>query len=406
VGSGEEGRGAKVPVELSIVMPCRDERETLEACVTKARRYLDAASVDGEIIVVDNGSTDGSGALARRLGIRVVDVPEPGYGAALMGGILAARGTYVIMGDADDSYDFAALGPFVAELRDGADLVMGDRFAGGIDDGAMPALHRYIGNPALSFIGRLFFHSDIRDFHCGLRGFRREAIVDLDLQSPGMEFASEMVVKATLSGLRIAQVPTRLHRDGRSRPPHLKAWRDGWRHLRFLLLYSPRWLFFYPGAAMLVLGAVCGLVLTFTDVTIGPATFSIGTLAVCAGLVLMGYQSIWFALLSKAFASREGLLPDDQRIARFRKRFPLEVGLLLAAVFVAAGTAGLVAAAVGWDFKPLDPTRSMRVILPSITILVLGMQTALCSLLLSILGLPSARPAVPAAAEHRREDVA
>jgi hypothetical protein len=221
-----------------------------------------------------------------------------------------------------------------------------------------------------------------------------------------MEFASEMVVKATLSGLRIAQVPTRLHRDGRSRPPHLKAWRDGWRHLRFLLLYSPRWLFFYPGAAMLVLGAVCGLVLTFTDVTIGPATFSIGTLAVCAGLVLMGYQSIWFALLSKAFASREGLLPDDQRIARFRKRFPLEVGLLLAAVFVAAGTAGLVAAAVGWDFKPLDPTRSMRVILPSITILVLGMQTALCSLLLSILGLPSARPAVPAAAEHRREDVA
>ena len=357
-------------MELSIVMPCRDEAETLERCVAKARRYLDSASGDGEIIVVDNGSTDGSGALARRLGVRVVEVADPGYGAALLGGILAARGTFVVMGDADDSYDFSALEPFLTALRGGADLVMGDRFAGGIEEGAMPTLHRYVGNPALSFLGRLFFRSDIRDFHCGLRAFRRDAILALDLQSPGMEFASEMVVKATLSGLNVAQVPTHLYRDGRSRPPHLHTWRDGWRHLRFLLLYSPRWLFFYPG------------------------------------LVLIGYQSMWFALLSKCFASREGLLPGDRRVDAFRRRFPLEVGLILSAVAVVVGVALLVGAAAGWDFKPLDPTRSMRTILPAVTILVLGLQTALCSLLLSILGLPSARPSAEPAHEQRRSDVA
>jgi hypothetical protein len=310
------------------------------------------------------------------------------------------------MGDADDSYDFSALEPFVTALRNGADLVMGDRFAGGIDDGAMPALNRYVGNPALSFLGRLFFHTDIRDFHCGLRGFRRDAVLRLDLHSPGMEFASEMVVKASLSGMRVEQVPIRLHRDGRTRPPHLRAWRDGWRHLRFLLLYSPRWLFFYPGLLLLLIGGGCGFVLTLTDVTIGQATFSIGTLAVCAGLVLIGYQSVWFALLSKTFASREGLLPDDRRVTQFRRRFPLELWLALSAIAVLLGGAALLAEAAGWDFQPLDPTRSMRVIIPSVTLLVLGLQTALCSLLLSILGLPSARPAAEAVLEQRREDVA
>jgi hypothetical protein len=224
-------------------------------------------------------------------------------------------------------------------------------------------------------------------------------ILSLDLQSPGMEFASEMVVKATLGRIPIAQVPTHLYRDGRSRPPHLKPWRDGWRHLRFLLLYSPRWLFFYPGLALFVIGLVCGTVLVATDVTIGPATFSIGTLAVCCGLVLIGYQSVWFAVLSKAFASREGLLPRDVRIDRFRRRFPLEAGLLVAALAVLAGLGGLVAASVGWDFKPLDPTRSMRRILPSVTVLVLGMETALSSLLLSVLALPSARPTVSSRTE-------
>ena len=393
-------------MELSIVMPCRDEAETLERCIAKARRYLDTSGVDGEIIVADNGSTDGSGALARRLGVRVIDVAEPGYGTALLGGIVAARGRYVVMGDADDSYDFSALDPFLTALRSGADLVMGDRFAGGIEEGAMPTLHRYVGNPALSFLGRLFFHSPIRDFHCGLRAFRRDAILGLELHSPGMEFASEMVVKATLSGLTVSQVPTHLYRDGRTRPPHLHTWRDGWRHLRFLLLYSPRWLFFYPGRVLLLVAGGVGAVLTFTDVTVGSATLSIGTLAVCAGLVLIGYQSVWFALLSKSFASREGLLPGDHRVDAFRRRFPLELGLALAAVAVTVGVVLLVGAYARWDFKPLDPTRSMRTILPAVTILVLGLQTALCSLLLSILGLPSARPAVEPVHEERRSDVA
>jgi hypothetical protein len=261
----------------------------------------------------------------------------------------------------------------------------------------MPALHRYVGNPFLSFVGRLLFHSHIHDFHCGLRGFRRDAILQLDLQSPGMEFASEMVVKAALGGLHVTEVPTHLYRDGRSRPPHLKPWRDGWRHLRFLLLYSPRWLFFYPGVALFVFGLAASITLTLTDVTIGPATFSIGTLAVCCGLVLIGYQSVWFAVLSKSFASREGLLPKDVRIDRFRRWFPLEAGLGVAALAVVAGIAGLATAAAGWDFKPLDPTTSMRHILPSVTVLVLGLQTALSSLLLSILALPSAR-STPAAA--------
>jgi hypothetical protein len=379
-------------VELSIVMPCLDERETLEACITKARCYLVSRSIEGEVIVADNGSTDGSSELARKLGATVVDVPERGYGAALLGGILAATGTYVIMGDADDSYDFGSLDPFVAQLRAGADLVMGNRFAGGIDPGAMPPLHRYVGNPVLSFVGRLLFHSRIHDFHCGLRGFRREAILELDLQSPGMEFASEMVVKATLSGCVVTEVPTHLARDGRSRPPHLRAWRDGWRHLRFLLLFSPRWLFFYPGVALFLVGLGFGTALTLGDVTIGPATLSINTLAVCCGLVLIGYQSIWFAVLSKSFASREGLLPRDVRIERFRRWFPLEAALLLAVGAVVAGVVGLAAAAAGWDFKPLDPTKTMRRVLPSVTVLVLGMQTALCSLLLSVLALPAARP--------------
>jgi len=266
---------------FSVVLPVLDERDALPW-------VLERFPAGYAPVVVDNGSTDGSGDLARRLGVEVVDVPEPGYGAALLGGIHAAKGRYIIMGDADDSYDFAALDPFVDALRSGADLVMGDRFAGGIDDGAMPALHRYIGNPFLSFVGRLLFHSHIHDFHCGLRGFRRDAILQLDLQSPGMEFASEMVVKAALGGLQVTEVPTHLYRDGRSRPPHLKPWRDGWRHLRFLLLYSPRWLFFYPGVALFVFGLVASIALTFTDITIGPATFSIGTLAVCCGLVLIG----------------------------------------------------------------------------------------------------------------------
>ena len=393
-------------VELSIVMPCRNEAETLETCVAKARRYLDDSGVDGEIIVVDNGSTDGSAALARRLGVRVVEVPEQGYGAALMGGILAARGTFIVMGDADDSYDFSALEPFMTALRDGADLVMGDRFAGGIDDGAMPALNRYVGNPALSFLGRLFFHTDIRDFHCGLRGFRRDAILRLDLHSPGMEFASEMVVKASLGGMRIDQVPIRLHRDGRSRPPHLRAWRDGWRHLRFLLLYSPRWLFFYPGLLLLLdrRWVRCRADADRRDDRAGHVQHRhAGRVRgprphrLPVGLVRPAVQVL-----------RQPRGPAAGRPAGDAVPSSVPARAVAGAVDRRRGGRGaaLIAEAAGWDFQPLDPTRSMRVIIPSVTVLVLGLQTALCSLLLSILGLPSARPTAETVLEQRRDDVA
>ncbi len=378
-------------MELSIVMPCLDEAETLEVCIRKARGYLERAGVDGEVLIADNGSTDGSQEIAIRCGARLVEVSEQGYGAALIGGITEARGTYVIMGDADDSYDFERLDAFVDHLREGADLVMGDRFAGGIAPDAMPPLHRYVGNPVLSSIGRLFFRNDIRDFHCGLRGFRRDAILDLGLTSTGMEFASEMVVKASLCHYRIDQVPTTLSPDGRSRPPHLRSWRDGWRHLRFLMLYSPRWLFFYPGLVMLLLGTVFGAVLSITPIDLGSFDLDVSTLVVCSGLAVIGYQSIWFAILSKSFASREGLLPRDVRVDRFRQLFPLEKALGVAAVTLLLGLAGLVVAVLKWDFSPQDARSSLRLVVPSVTVLILGVQTALCSLLLGVLSLPSTR---------------
>ncbi|HAM24131.1 MAG TPA: dolichol-P-glucose synthetase, partial [Actinobacteria bacterium] len=270
-------------------MPCLDEAETIETCIRKAQGYLQRSGVAGEVLIADNGSTDGSQELARALGARVVDVPRRGYGAALIAGIHQAQGRFIIMGDADDSYDFSALDPFVTALRGGADLVMGNRFAGGIAPGAMPALHRYLGNPVLSFIGRLFFRSPIGDFHCGLRGFRREAALELDLRTTGMEFASELVVKATLAQQRVVEVPTTLSPDGRSRPPHLRSWRDGWRHLRFLLLYSPRWLFLYPGLLVMALGTL-GLVLLGTGFwNPGQGRFAEGLLVASGGGLIAGF---------------------------------------------------------------------------------------------------------------------
>lgn len=373
-------------------MPCLDEALTVGTCVSKARGFLDRHGISGEVLVADNGSTDGSQDLARGAGARVVDVPVAGYGAALAGGISAARGTYVIMGDADDSYDFTALEPFVAELRDGADLVMGNRFSGGIAEGAMPPLHRYLGNPVLSGIGRLLFRSGIGDFHCGLRGFRRDRVLELGLQSTGMEFASEMVVKATLADLEISEVPTTLSKDGRDRPPHLRSWRDGWRHLRFLMLFSPRWLFFYPGLILFVVGMVLGAVVTVAPLSIGSVTLDVSTMVVCSGLAFVGYQSVWFSVISKSFASREGLLPRDVRVDRFRTRFPLEAALLLGFVMAVVGLVGLAVAVAHWDFAPQNPTRSLRLVVPSVVALVLGAQTALNGLLLGVMALPSARP--------------
>lgn len=377
-------------MELSIVMPCLNEAETIETCVRKAVSFLYAHGIEGEVIVADNGSTDGSRALARASGARVVAVPEKGYGNALMGGFRAAHGRYVVMGDADDSYDFTALMPFVVELRNGADLVMGNRFAGGIDDGAMPFLHRHLGNPVLSFIGRLFFGSKIGDFHCGLRAFRRDSIMRLGLQTGGMEFASEIVVKATLAGLDITEVPTTLSRDGRSRRPHLDTWRDGWRHLRFLLLYSPRWLFLIPGVVMMVVGLLMGVALSFGPVRLGDVAFDVDTLVGASALLIIGFQAALFGLLTKVYATQEGFLPPDARVQRLVAWTTLERGLLIGGVLALAGLAGLVISLMHWrvhDFGDLDARRSLRLVVPAATALVMSFQATFTTLFISILGI-------------------
>src|SRR5882672_3139318 len=314
--------------ELTILMPCLNEAETLATCIDKARQYIGRSAIDGEVLVADNGSTDGSQQIARAHGATVVHVPTKGYGSALIAGIRAAHGRYVIMGDSDDSYDFSELGAFVRKLREGNDLVMGNRFKGGIQRGAMPALHRYLGNPVLTTIGRIFFHSPCGDFHCGLRGFARDAILGLSLQSPGMEFASEMVVKATLKDLRITEVPTTLSPDGRSRPPHLRSWRDGWRHLRFLLLFSPRWLFLYPGLLLLLVGLGLGAAVATGPLTIGGVSFDVDTLVACGACVDIGFQAILFWLFTRVYAGAEGFLPAEPKVQTLLGKLSLERGLL------------------------------------------------------------------------------
>jgi hypothetical protein len=377
-------------LELTILMPCLDEAETLGTCIRKARGFLDRAGIDGEVLIADNGSTDGSTTIAARGGARVVHVPERGYGAALIAGIEAARGRYIVMGDADDSYDFSDLTPFVDQLRDGADLVMGNRFRGGIRPGAMPGLHRYLGNPVLSRIGRLLFGSPAGDFHCGLRGFRRDSALALDLRTTGMEFASELVVKATLTGQRIEEVPIVLYPDGRSRPPHLRSWRDGWRHLRFLLLYSPRWLFLYPGALAMAAG-VAGLVaLGSTAWMPGHGRFAEGLLVAAGGLVIAGFQATLFAVLARVFAATERLLPPQDRLSRLFRVVTLEVGLLAGAGLLLIGIAGVslsLGISTTSDPRSLEPTLALRLGVCAVTCAVLGMQVVLGSFFLSLLGL-------------------
>ncbi|MBD1856052.1 glycosyltransferase family 2 protein [Leptolyngbya sp. FACHB-1624] len=367
-------------------MPCLNEAETLETCIKKAQWYLEQHQVSGEVIIADNGSTDGSQEIARSLGARVIDIPQRGYGSALRGGIEAARGEYVIMGDADDSYDFTRLTPFLAKLREGYDLVMGNRFRGGIKPGAMPRLHRFLGNPVLTWVGRVLFASPCGDFHCGLRGFRTRSIQELALQTTGMEFASEMVVKATLYRLRMTEVPTTLSPDGRSRPPHLRSWRDGWRHLRFLLLYSPRWLFLYPGILLMLMGVLLSAWLL-------PETrgiFDVHTLLYAATAVIVGFQVTAFAVFSKLFAIREGLLPPDQRLLRVLRHISLESGLMLGSVLLTVGVGGTIYALNVWSgtsFGELNPSIVMRLVIPSVTALALGVQVIFSSFFLSILEL-------------------
>ena len=376
--------------ELTILMPCLNEAETVAGCVRNAQTFLRTSNINGEVLIADNGSTDGSQQLAQDSGARVVDVFERGYGNALRYGIRAARGRFVIMGDADGSYNFAQLMPFVDALRGGYDLVMGNRFAGGIEPGAMPRLHKYLGNPVLSTMGRLFFGGPVRDFHCGLRGFRRAAMSELDLRTTGMEFASEMVVKAILGNLRVAEVPTILSRDGRSRAPHLRSWRDGWRHFRFLLLYSPRWLFLYPGLGAFALGVVMMAVLTMGSVRVGKVGFDIHTLLLANLLIMVGIQSTLFALLAQEFAINEGLLPPEQRFHPFVARLPLEVLLVIGLVLVCVGGVGIFAAIVIWhsvDFGALSVRTMMRLLVPSVTAVAVGFQVITASFFRGILHL-------------------
>jgi len=378
------------PLDLSIVMPCLNEAETIATCVRKAQRFLVENGIDGEVVIGDNGSRDGSQAIASSLGARVVHVQARGYGSALMGGILAARGKHIIMGDADDSYNFSDLTPFVDKLREGYDLVMGNRFKGGIAPGAMPALHRYLGNPVLSAIGRVFFRSPCGDFHCGLRGFSKDAVIKLDLRTTGMEFASEMVVKATLQRMRITEVPTTLSTDGRSRKPHLRTWRDGWRHLRFLLLYSPRWLFLIPGLLLMFVGIGMEIWLFGGPRNIGNLSLDIHTMLYAAMAILIGFQSIAFAVFTKVFAISEGLLPEDPRLNTLFRYVNLETGLIVGFTLAVAGLAGSIYAVDLWGesaFGPLNPSRTFRMVIPAVSTLTLGCQIIFASFFLSVLGL-------------------
>lgn len=378
------------PCELTILMPCLDEAATIGRCVEKAVGFLRRGEIDGEVLVADNGSVDGSAEIARKGGARVVPAPGKGYGRALMAGISAARGTYVIMGDADDSYDFTALDPFLEKLRQGHDLVMGNRFRGGIARGAMPVLHRYLGNPVLSFVGRLFFGSPVGDFHCGLRGFRRDAIQRLGLASPGMEFASEMIVKATLGGLHIAEVPTTLSPDGRPQASHLRTWRDGWRHLRFLLLFSPRWLFFYPGLFLMGIGLLTMAWLLGGPSELAGLVFDVNTLVYSGAAIVVGFQLIAFAVLAKIYAMDASLLPEDPRVRRWTRLVSLEVGILTGILLVASGLAASFYAIGFWgraSFGDLDPQVSLRIVVPAATAIVLGLQVASAGFFVSVLGL-------------------
>ena len=388
-------------------MPCLNEAETLARCIEKAKIGIQKSGVRGEILIADNGSTDGSQAIAEKSGARVVAVKEKGYGSALIGGVRAASGKWIIMGDADESYDFSDIAGFVKKFQEGFELVMGCRLpvgGGTISPGAMPWKNRWIGNPILSFIGRLFFKCPAHDFHAGLRGFTKIAFEKMDLQTTGMEFASEMVIKSTLKGLKISEVPITLHKDGRSRPPHLKPWRDGWRHLRFMLLFSPRWLFLMPGIFLSLLGFFFAAPLSVDNFQIGGILFNVGTLAVACMTIIVGFQLVAFAFFVKVFAIAEGLLPDDPKLTRAFKIFTLEKGIVLGLLVLFAGIA-LLAHAV-WIWKQVHfnatllPEENLRRLIPAATLVVLGIQTIFSSFFMSALGLKTATRKPPMPSEN------
>ncbi|TFD82666.1 glycosyltransferase family 2 protein [Cryobacterium fucosi] len=376
-------------LELSILMPCLNEAETLAVCIDKAQDYLRRSGIAGEVLIADNGSTDGSQEIAEAHGARVVAVAEKGYGSALIGGIEAARGAYVIMGDADDSYDFSSLDGFVERLRAGDELVMGNRFRGGIEPGAMPPLHKYLGNPVLSWIGRTLFRSPIKDFHCGLRGFNRQSMLALHLQTTGMEFASEMVVKSTLGGSRVSEVPTTLKKDGRSRPPHLRSWRDGWRHLRFLLIFSPRWLFLIPGSLAFLIGFLGTVLLAFGPVVVGEVGFTYSSQIYLAALAVVGYQAFLFALLTKIYAQHEGFrIPRSRNFERLERRISLESGAVVGLILFLVGLGIALSQLIGWaagGYGALEAGATIRVAIPSALLMMLGSQTIMGGMFLGVL---------------------
>lgn len=376
------------PPELSVIMPCLNEARTVGVCVQKAVAALREHRINGEVIVADNGSTDSSQEIATREGARVVPVPIRGYGAALAAGIEAARGRYVMMADSDDSYDLSNLMPFLEQLRIGFQLVMGNRFRGGIENGAMPPLHRYFGNPLLTFIGRLLFQSRCKDFYCGQRAFSRDAVRAMDLQSTGMEFALEMLVKATMTGLRVTEVPVTLKPDGRGRPPHLRSWRDGWRSLRFYLLYSPKWLFLYPGIVMMLVGLLTGGWLLPRPHDVLGVTLDVHTLLYCAAAILIGFQLVSFAIFGKMLAVATGLHPRNPRLEKLFANARLETGLLIGGLLVLMGIALSMAAIARWasaDFGDLNPFSIMRLVVPAALALTLGTQVVFASFYFSLL---------------------
>ncbi|MDB5405394.1 MAG: glycosyl transferase family 2 [Rhodospirillales bacterium] len=386
--------------ELSIVMPCLNEARTVGTCIAKALRFFATHGVAGEVIVADNGSTDGSQEIALGLGARVVDVAERGYGNALIAGIAAAAGEFVVMGDADDSYDFLSLMPFLAKLRDGYDIVLGNRFLGGISAGAMPPLHRFFGNPVLTAIGRTLYGGPSRDFYCGLRGFRRTAVLDLGLDAPGMEFALEMIVKARLRGLRMTEVPTTLAPDGRDRPPHLRSWRDGWRSLRFFLLLSPRGLFLWPGAVLFLVGSAVSAWLMFDDIRVGSVTFAEHTLVVTTASVNLGFQTIAFWAFAKIVGIESGLLPADARFERLRQRLTVEAGIVVGSALILLGFAGNLYGLIYWSslgFGQVDWNFLIRLVSAATTFLVLGFQVIFSGFFIYLLAYLARRQARAAA---------
>ncbi len=406
----DKGRSPAEDFELTILLPCLNEAETIEICVEKAISFLTRSGVRGEVLVADNGSTDGSQHLAMAKGARIVSVRDRGYGSALRNGIIAARGRYIVMGDADDSYDLSRLDAFVTKLRDGYDIVMGNRFEGGIEPNAMPFLHRYLGNPVLSFLGRLFFRVPVGDFHCGLRGFNRDKVRALNLHTTGMEFASEMVISAALRSYRICEVPTTLKKDGRSRPPHLRTWHDGWRHLSFLLMFSPRWLYVYPAITLIILGSSTAAILIRGPVKISDGiSLDVHTFLVSVIAILVGFQSLTFGLIAQRFAVKYGLLPAPKRDSRLLLSLTFERGVFVAALLSVAGIMGVAWSLYSWasvDFGALENPIVLRVLIMSLTTIAIGIQLAFTVFLSGIMNIPHRRDRVLAAEDESSSEPA